>query len=118
MDTEEDDRRALEAWIAVQPHEVNVFDVLETMDIRLIRAFITDAFRAATVEAAAGSERVSRLRNDVMRFFEQEENARDFLRTPHARLGGRTPLAVAHQSEAGINEVLRILEQAHQGGFA
>ncbi len=53
-------------------------------------------------------ERLGRLWAQCVRVWENTGDAREFLRTPHALLGGRTPLAAAG-SELGGREVERIL---------
>lgn len=59
-------------------------------------------------------ERLGRLWTQAVRIWEDNSDAREFLHTPHAMLGGRTPLAAAH-TELGGREVERILNGLEYG---
>ncbi len=59
-------------------------------------------------------ERLGRLWAQAFRIWEDDNDAREFLRAPHALLGGRTPLAAA-RTELGGREVERILNGLEYG---
>lgn len=117
--SEEEDRLALERWIAAQPAPPTLWDVLETRDPRLIAAWITPIFRRAAAQAVEETKRVERVRGLIREAYgEDSAKAEEFLRREHPALGGDTPLQRAVQSEAGAQEVIQLVGRAlHGGGF-
>ena len=64
-------------------------------------------------------ERVDRFREileDAVRVIGDEENARQWLKTPKQALNGKIPLEVA-KTESGVREVFRVLGRIKHGVF-
>lgn len=117
MASEEEDRRYFDRWKALQPNEPTLADVLAAGDGRLFAIYILDGFRIATAEAAEAAARVAKVRAEAVRIFKDEGTVEQFLRTPRALLDGRTPVAVAIDSEEGVERVLRIAGDAAESGY-
>ena len=65
-------------------------------------------------------ERVDRFREileDAVRVIGDEENARQWLKTPKQALNGKIPLEVA-KTESGAREVFRVLGRIKHGVFS
>jgi hypothetical protein len=91
----------LEAWESSQPKPTDVFQVIETGDLRLIGAYILREFRVATRMAVKENERVLELREMAYLAFPVADDAEGFLRRPSLQLEGRSPLQAAVQSSVG-----------------
>ncbi len=114
---EDEDRLALKRWIAAQPAPPTLWDVLETRDPRLIAAWITPVFRRAAAQAIEETKRIDQVRGLVRDAYSGDAaRAEEFLRRAHPALGGDTPLQRTVQSEAGAQEVIRLVGDALAGG--
>jgi hypothetical protein len=112
LEGEDELQRRLEEWLSTRSSPPTVFEVIETGDGLLFAAYITKAFRAAALIAAEERERVTRLRSAALETYSGDgEKTENFLRSPHKRLAGRTPLRAAVSSEEGLEEVLRVLQR-------
>jgi hypothetical protein len=101
----------LDRWIAAQPEPPGLKEVLATKDVELMGAYILRAFRLAAAEAVAELDRARRARKAAVDAFGGDsEEAEKFLRSPHEQLGGLTPLAVSVASEAGLSDVMDLLQ--------
>lgn len=97
---------ALDKWEAAQPTPPNIFDVIETGDVRLIGAYVLRGFRQAARTAAEGQQRVMELREFAYLAFETADAAEGFLRAPDQRLDGRSPLQAAVESNTGRDQAI------------
>jgi hypothetical protein len=110
--TEDELLSKLDRWVSQQSQPPTLKDVLATGDVELFGAYILRGFREAASAAVAARERVDAVRAVALDVFGGDVDAAEvFLRSPHPRLDGNAPLAMAADTPEGASNVVAMLRE-------